>query len=113
MQLLLRYLGVHAAVSTLLCATLFRPDAATDPNAAAKHDTHLSSTPSVPVPAGLRKGVRVRWRMHDMPLCATDNAYCDTDPWDMQPARTRLPFRDNVRLLLRDMGMPAARRHLL
>lgn len=50
--------------------------------------------------------------MHDMPLCATGNAYCDTDP-GMQPARTRLPVRDNVRLLLRGMGMPAARRHLL
>ena len=70
-QLLLRYLGVHAALSTLLCASLFRPDAATDTNAVAEHDT------------------------------------------GMQPARTRLPFGDNVRLLLRDMGMPAARRHLL
>ena len=76
-QLLLRHLGVHAAVSALLCASVFRADAGTD--AVAKHDTHLSSPPAVPVPAGLREGVRVRWRMHDMPLCPTDNAYCDTD----------------------------------
>jgi hypothetical protein len=48
-----------------------------------------------------------------MPLCATGNAYCNTDPWGMQPARTRLPFRDNVRLLLREMGMPARQHHLL
>ena len=51
--------------------------------------------------------------MHGMPLRATGNAYFDTDPWDMQSARARLPFRDNMRLLLRDMGMSATRRHLL
>lgn len=49
-QLLLRYLGMHAAFSPLLCASLFGADAATDSNAV--HDTHLSPTPSVPVPAG-------------------------------------------------------------
>ena len=59
-QLLLRYLGVHAAVPTLLCTSLFRLDRTTDSNAVAKHDAHLSCTASVPVPAGLRKGVRVR-----------------------------------------------------
>ena len=75
MQLLLRYLGVHAAVSTLLRAPLRRPDAA---------DTN----PDI-------------------------DAYADSDCQRMQPGRTRLPFRDNVQLLLREMGMPAARGHLL
>jgi hypothetical protein len=76
--LLLRDLGVHAALSSLLRASLFKPAAAPDSNADAEHHTHLSSTPSVRVPAGLREGVRVHWRMHDLQLRATGNADCDT-----------------------------------
>ena len=71
-HLLLRNLGVHAALPSLLCASLFRTDTATDSNAVTQRDT-----------GGMRS------------------------------ARTRLPVRDNLRLLLRDMGMPAARYHLL
>ena len=54
--LLLRPLEVHASVRTVLCACLF--DAGGDPNAGAQSDTNLSTTAAVPMPAGLRKGVR-------------------------------------------------------
>lgn len=38
-QLLLRYLGVYAAVSSLLCASLFRADAGADPDDPAHADS--------------------------------------------------------------------------
>jgi hypothetical protein len=83
--LLLRRTPMLATICTLLRNSLFRPDAAPDSNAVTKHDTHLSSTPSVSVPAGVRKGVRVRWRMYDMQLCAPGNTYCDVDKGHTHP----------------------------
>jgi len=50
-----------------------------DPHgASADADTDLSATASVPMPAGLREGVHVRKRLHDLRVCAAGNANPDT-----------------------------------
>ena len=95
-----------AAICTLLRDSLFIANANADHHAVGQHNTHLSSTPSVQLPAGLRKGVRVRWGMYDMQLRATANAYCDTAPhangtvqwiavrWHMSTVSTLHPGND-------------------
>ena len=73
--LLLRNLGVHAPVPPLLCDSLFSADAAVDPCA----NAHLSSAPAVRVPAGVRQGVPVSCRMHDLQLRPAPNADTESD----------------------------------
>lgn len=67
MPLLLRHLGLHAAVLTVLRVAVCGTDDTTT-------DADVPTTAADPVPSGLRLGLRHYRRLHNVSVCDAGNA---------------------------------------